>query len=140
MATTEEEIETREAVLKALDNMTIPEVVAVTNQLKDKWGIAAELAPIDYYGTCAPAYGGFPGSFVEEQVDFTCTLVEVGPKKIEVIKAVRNLLALGLAEAKTSVETVERGQPLVLAANVSKAEANNIQHNFEAVGAKVTVS
>ena len=72
---------------------------------------------------------------VEVQTEFTVTLTEVGEKKINVIKAVREVTRLGLKEAKDLVE----GAPQTVKENVSKEEAEKIKKVFEAAGAKVTV-
>ena len=83
-------------------------------------------------GAAAP---GAVAEAVEEQTEFTVTLTDFGDKKINVIKAVREVTSLGLKEAKDLVESA----PKAVKEGVPKAEAEAIQKKFEEVGAKVEI-
>ena len=78
----------------------------------------------------------FLEGFLEEQSEFKVTLKDIGAKKIEVIKAVRQVTSLGLGEAKKLVE----GAPSVLAEGVNKDDAKKIKEALEAAGATVELS
>jgi len=84
----------------------------------------------------APAAGGDAGGSEEEQTDFTVTLTEIGPNKINVIKAVREFTNLGLREAKDLVEAA----PTAVREGISKDDAAETKAKLEEVGASVTVA
>ena len=88
--------------------------------------------PVAVAGAAAP---GAAAEAAEEQTEFTVTLVEVGPKKINVIKAVREVTSLGLKEAKDLVESA----PKAVKEDIPKDEAEAIVKKFEDVGAKAEV-
>ena len=98
--------------------------------LEEELGVSAAAAmPVAVAGG-APAAGG--GEAAEEQTEFTVTLTEVGAKKINVIKAVREVTSLGLKEAKDLVESA----PKAIKEGIPKDEAEAIVKKFEEVGAK----
>ena len=82
-----------------------------------------------------PARGGGAAAPVEEKTEFTVTLTEIGTNKINVIKVVREITALGLKEAKDLVE----GAPKPIKEGIPKDEAEAIKKKFEDVGAKVEI-
>jgi large subunit ribosomal protein L7/L12 len=114
-----------------LSSLTVLEAAELAKMLEDKWGVSAAAA----VAVAAAPAGGAAAAPVEEQTEFTVTLSEVGDKKINVIKAVREVTSLGLKEAKDLVE----GAPQTVKEGVSKEEAEKIKKVFEEAGAKVTV-
>ena len=101
--------------------------------LEEKWGVSAA-APV---AVAAAPGGAAPAAAepVEEQTEFTVVLVEAGDKKINVIKEVRAITALGLKEAKDLVE----GAPKPVKEGVSKDEAAKLKKQLEEAGAKVDI-
>lgn len=116
-------------LIEQLSNLTVLQVADLVKALESKWGVsaAAPVAAASAGATAAPA--------AAEQTSFEVSLVAAGEKKIEVMKVVRTLLNLGLAEAKALVD----GAPKVVKADVSKEEAAKIKADLEAAGAKVEV-
>ena len=120
-----------EQMVEELSSWTIMDVAKLIEALEDKWGVKA--APVAVAG---PAAGGAaPAEAAEEQTEFTVELTDVGAKKINVIKAVREVTSLGLADAKNLVESA----PKAVKENVSKEEAEEIKKKLEEAGAKVTL-
>ena len=115
-----------------LSSLTVIEAAHLSKLLEEKWGVSAA-APV----AVAAAGGGAaaPAAPVEEQTEFTVMLTEVGEKKINVIKEVRAITALGLKEAKDLVEAA----PKAVKEGVSKDEAAKIKKQLEEAGAKVEV-
>jgi large subunit ribosomal protein L7/L12 len=119
--------------VKQIETMTVLDLANLVKALEDRFGVSAAAAAV-----AAPAAGGAVAAAAapaEEQTEFTVTLSEVGDKKINVIKAVREVTSLGLKEAKDLVE----GAPQTVKEGVSKEEAEKIKKVFEEAGAKVTV-
>ena len=114
-----------------LSALTVIEAAELAKILEEKWGVSAA-API---AMMAAAGGGAAAAVVEEQTDFTVILVEAGEKKINVIKEVRAITALGLKEAKDLVEAA----PKAVKEGVNKDEAAKIKAQLESAGAKVEV-
>jgi large subunit ribosomal protein L7/L12 len=110
------------------------DLAALTKELEDKWGVKA--APVAV-AAAAPAAGAAGGAAAPaaEQTEFTVILKEVGAKKIEVIKVVRELTQLGLKEAKDLVD----GAPKNVKEGVSKADADTMKKKLEEAGAKVEI-
>ena len=117
--------------VKQIESMSVLDLANLVKALEDRFGVsaAAAAAPAAVAG---PAAAAAP---VEEKTEFTVVLSEVGEKKINVIKAVREVTSLGLKEAKDLVE----GAPQTVKEGVSKEEAEKIKKVFEEAGAKVTV-
>jgi large subunit ribosomal protein L7/L12 len=93
-------------LVEDLSGLTLLEAAELTKKLEEKWGVSAA-APMAMGMMPGMAMGGgaaAPAEEVEEQTEFNVTLKDIGPKKIEVIKAVRTLTNLGLKEAKDAVE------------------------------------
>lgn len=89
-------------LVEELSKLTVLEAAELVKLLEGKWGVSAA-APVAVAGPAGPAAAAEP---VEEQTEFDVVLKEAGPKKIEVIKVIRQLTNLGLVEAKTMAETV----------------------------------
>ena len=123
-------------LVEDLSALTILEASELKKLLEEKWGVTAAtgggMMMMAGAGAAAPAAAAEP---VEEQTEFNVILADVGPKKINVIKAVRQITNLGLKEAK---DLVESDKPVVLEA-VSKDRANEAKTVIEAEGAKVDV-
>ena len=120
-----------EDFVKQIETMTVLDLSNLVKALEDRFGVSAAAA-------AAPAAAAGPAAAaapVEEQTEFTVVLQEAGDKKINVIKAVREVTSLGLKEAKDLVE----GAPQTIKEGVSKDEAEKIRKAFEDAGAKVTV-
>ena len=122
---------TREDVLEYFKTASALEVSELTKQLEELWGVSAA-APV---AMMAAPTAGDAGAAAEEQTEFTVTLSEIGPNKINVIKAVRELTNLGLREAKDLVESA----PVAVRESVSKEEADETKAKLEGAGAGVTV-
>ena len=123
-------------IIEELSNMSVLDLVKLSKALQDQWGVSAAPAMVAAMpGAGAPAAGEAP-AVVEEQTEFTVTLTEVGPNKINVIKAVRELTGLGLKEAKDLVEAA----PKAVKEGVAKDEANAAKSKLEEAGAKATVA
>src|SRR5450432_1877608 len=120
-----------------LSALTILEASELKSLLEAKWGVTAASGGGMMMMAAAGAGGAAaaPAEEVEEQTEFNVILDDVGPKKINVIKAVRQVTSLGLKEAK---DLVESDKPTVLEA-VSKDKANEAKGILEAEGAKVVV-
>jgi large subunit ribosomal protein L7/L12 len=119
-----------EKIVEDLSGLTILEAAELAKLLESKWGVSAAAAVAV---AAAPAGGAAAAAPVEEQTEFTVMLTAVGDKKIEVIKEVRAITALGLKEAKDLVE----GAPKAVKEGVSKEEAEKIKAQLEKAGAKV---
>ena len=116
--------------VKQIETMTVLDLANLVKALEDRFGVSAAVAAAP--AAAAPAAAAAP---VEEQTEFAVVLTEIGEKKINVIKAVREVTSLGLKEAKDLVE----GTPQTVKEGVSKDEAAKIKKVFEDAGAKVTV-
>src|ERR1700691_2589712 len=116
-------------IVTDLSSLTVLEAAELAKLLEEKWGVSAAAA----VAVAAPAGGGAAAAPAEEKTEFTVVLAAVGEKKIEVIKEVRAITALGLKEAKDLVE----GAPKAVKEGVNKEEAAKIKATLEKVGAKV---
>ena len=115
-------------IIEDLSSLTVVEAAELSKQLEEKWGVSAAAA------VAAPAAGAAAGGApAEEKDEFTIMLTAAGDKKINVIKEVRAITALGLKEAKDLVE----GAPKEVKSGVNKKEAEEIKQKLEAAGAKV---
>ena len=118
---------TKEEIMEAIENMNVLELSELVKAKEDKFGVSAA-APVAVAAAGAPA-----AAAAEEKTEFTVFLKEVGDKKINVIKAVREATGLGLKEAKAIVD----GAPATVKEGLSKEEAENLKKSIEAAGAKV---
>ena len=118
-----------EEFIKQVEQMTVLELNELVKALEDHFGVSAAAAAV-----AAPAAGGGAAAAeAEEQTEFDVMLTAVGDKKINVIKAVREVTSLGLKEAKDLVESA----PAKIKEGVSKAEGEEIKKKFEEAGAQV---
>jgi large subunit ribosomal protein L7/L12 len=124
---------TQQQVVEYIKGISVLELSQLVKTLESELGVSAAAAMPVFAG----APGGAPGAAapVEEKTEFTVTLTEVGPNKINVIKVVREITSLGLKEAKDLVE----GAPKAVKEAIPKEEAAAIKKKFEDVGAKVEV-
>ena len=114
-------------IVDDLSSLTVVEAAELSKQLEEKWGVTAAAAV-----AAAPAAGAGAAP-AEEKDEFTIVLAASGDKKINVIKEIRAVTALGLKEAKDLVE----GAPKEVKSGVNKKDAEDIKKKLEAAGAKV---
>ncbi|MND65741.1 50S ribosomal protein L7/L12 [compost metagenome] len=117
---------TNEQIIEAIGQKTVLEIVELIKAMEETFGVTAAAAV-----AAGPAAGA--AAAVEEQTEFNVVLTEAGDKKVNVIKAVRELTGLGLKEAKEKVD----GAPQVVAEGVSKEAAEDAKKKLEEAGAKV---
>ncbi len=118
-----------EAIASNLSELTVMEAADLVKVLEEKWGVSAA-APV------AVAAAGVPAAAAEEEkTEFDVILTAVGDKKINVIKAVREVTSLGLKEAKDLVDSA----PKAIKEAVAKAEAEAVKKKFEEAGAQVEI-
>ena len=116
---------TQDQVLEAIDKMTVLELSEFIKKFEERYGVTA----------AAPAAAAAAAPAVEEQTEFTATIVEIGPNKIPVIKVVRELTGLGLKEAKDLVDAT----PKAVKEGIARDEADKIKAALEEQGAKVEI-
>jgi len=121
-----------EDFVKQVESMSVLDLANLVKALEERFGVSAAAAAMPM---AMPGAGAAAAAPAEEKTEFTVVLQEVGDKKINVIKAVREVTSLGLKEAKDLVE----GAPQTVKEGVSKDEAEKIKKVFEEAGAKVTV-
>lgn len=121
----------KEDVIEYISNMTVLELSEFVKELEEKFGVSAA-APV---AVAAAAPAGQAQEEAAEQTEFDVVLTAIGDKKIQVIKAVRAITALGLKEAKAVVD----GAPAPIKEGVSKEEAEGIQSQLEEAGATVEI-
>ena len=114
------------ALIEEVKGLTVLELSELVHALEEEIGVSAA-------AMAAPAAGGAAAPAAEEKTEFDVVLAEVGAEKIKVIKAVREITGLGLAEAKAAVEAA----PKAIKEGVSKDEAEELKKKLEEVGAKV---
>ena len=114
------------ALIEEVKGLTVLELSELVHALEEEFGVSAA-------AMAAPAAGGAAAPAAEEKTEFDVVLADVGGEKIKVIKVVREITGLGLAEAKGMVE----GTPKALKEGVSKDEAEELKKKLEEVGAKV---
>jgi len=120
-----------EKLVEELSKLSVLEAAQLVKQLEEKWGVSAA-APMAMAVAAAPVAAAEP---VEEKTEFTVVIKDAGPKKIEVIKTIRQLTNLGLKEAKDVAETA--GSKIL--ENVSKEAATDAKGKLEAAGAVIEV-
>ena len=120
-----------EDFVKQIETMSVLDLSNLVKALEDRFGVSAAAAAAPA-ASAGPAAAAAPA---EVQTEFAVILSEVGEKKINVIKAVREVTSLGLKEAKDLVEAA----PATVKEAVSKDEAENIKKKFEEAGAKVEI-
>ena len=123
---------TQEQVVEYIKGISVLELSRLVKTLEEELGVSAAAAmPVAVAGATAAA----SEAEAEEKTEFTVTLTEVGAKKINVIKVVREVTSLGLKEAKDLVESA----PKAVREDIPKEEAENIKKKFEDVGATVEI-
>jgi large subunit ribosomal protein L7/L12 len=123
----------KDTILEAIDNMSVLELSELVKAFEERYGVSAA-APVAV--AAAPgADGGAAAPAAEEQTEFDAVLTEVGPNKILVIKAVRELTGLGLKEAKDLVDAA----PKAVKEGVTKEEAEAVKEKRAEAGAAVEV-
>ena len=121
---------TQEQVVEYIKGISVLELSQLVKTLEEELGVSAAAAmPVAVAGAVVP---GAAAEAAEEQTEFTVMLTDFGAKKINVIKAVREVTSLGLKEAKDLVESA----PKAVKEGISKDEAEAIVKKFEAAGAK----
>ncbi|MBV8187735.1 MAG: 50S ribosomal protein L7/L12 [Alphaproteobacteria bacterium] len=118
-----------EKLVEELSALTVLEAAQLSKLLEEKWGVSAA-APV---AVAAAAGGAAAAAPAEVKDEFTVMLTAIGDKKINVIKAVREITGLGLKEAKDLVEAA----PKSVKDGVPKADAEKLKAKLEAEGAKV---
>ena len=118
----------KDEILEAIGSMSVVELADLVDSFKDKFNVTVAAAPV----AAAPAAGDAAAA-VEEKTEFDVVLKDIGPKKIQVIKAVREVTSLGLKEAKDVVDSA----PSVVKDGASKEEAESIKAKLEDQGATV---
>jgi large subunit ribosomal protein L7/L12 len=121
----------KEEILDSIAKMSVMDLVDLVKLMEDKFGVTAA-APV---AVAAAGGGAAAAAPAEEKTEFTVVLAAIGEKKVEVIKAVREITGLGLKEAKDLVE----GAPQTVKDGVNKADSENFKKKLEAAGAKVEV-
>lgn len=117
---------TNEDIINAVSEMSVMQVVELISAMEEKFGVSAAAAV-----AAGPAAGG--AAAAEEQTEFDVVLTAAGEKKVNAIKAVRELTGLGLKEAKAMVD----GAPSTIKEGVSKDEAEAAKKSLEEAGASV---
>ncbi len=123
---------TKKDVIKFIENMSVLELSELVKELEEKFGVSAA-APVGV--PVGPVPGGAEAAPAEEKTEFDVILTGFGDKKIQVIKAVRELTTLGLKEAKDLVE----GVPKPVREGVSKEEAESARKKIEEAGGTAEV-
>jgi large subunit ribosomal protein L7/L12 len=126
---------TQQQIVDYIKNISVLELSQLVKTLEQELGVSAAAAMPMAMPMAGGAAGAGAAAPAEEKTDFTVTLTDVGDKKINVIKVVREVTNLGLKEAKDLVE----GAPKTLKEGVNKDEAAAIKKKFEEVGAKVEI-
>lgn len=117
---------THDQIIEAVEKMTVLELNDLVKTIEEKWGVSAAAVAV----AAGPAAAG-----AEEQSEFTVELTEAGAQKIAVIKAVKEVLNLGLKEAKDMVD----GAPAIVKEGMKKEDAEALKAKLEEAGAKVTL-
>ena len=125
---------TKEEVLESIKAMTVLELSELVKAIEDEFGVSAAAPVAVAAAGTAPAAADAPAE--EEKTEFDVVLKEIGPNKINVIKAVREVTTLGLREAKELVESA----PKAVREAVSKEEGETIKKKLEEVGASVDLA
>ncbi|MGZ3674681.1 MAG: 50S ribosomal protein L7/L12 [Ktedonobacterales bacterium] len=125
-----------DTIIEQLSSMSVLDLVKLSKALQDQWGVSAAPAMMAMpAGVAAGAGASEAAPVAEEQTEFTVVLTDIGPNKINVIKAVRELTGLGLKEAKDVVDSA----PSNIKENVTKDEANAAKAKLEEAGTKADV-
>ena len=129
---------TKEEIIAAIKEMSVLDLSELVKALEEEFGVSAApvaMAALAGAQAAVPGAAATPAAEAEEQTEFSVILQDIGPNKINVIKAVREVTTLGLKEAKELVESA----PKAVKEGVTKDEANNVKEKLEAAGATVEV-
>ncbi len=118
---------TNDQIIEAVEKMTVLELNTLVKTIEEKWGVSATAVAVA--GPAAAAGGA------DEQSEFTVELTEAGAQKIAVIKVIKEVLGLGLKEAKDLVDAA----PSVVKENMKKEDADALKAKLEEAGAKITL-
>lgn len=118
---------TQEQIIEAVEKMTVLELNTLVKAIEEKWEVSAAAVAV-----AGPAAAGDAG---EEKTDFAVELTDGGAQKIAVIKVVKEVLGLGLKEAKDAVD----GAPAIIKEGMKKEDAEALKAKLEEAGAKVTL-
>ena len=119
-------------IAEELSKLTVLEAAELVSMLEEEWGVSAA-APV---AVAAVGAAGAPAEAAEEKTEFDVVLKETGPKKIDVIKVIRQLTSLGLVDAKNMAETA--GTKVL--SQVGKEAANDAKEKLEAAGAVIELA
>jgi large subunit ribosomal protein L7/L12 len=122
-----------EEMMESIKSMTVLELNQLVQALEEEFGVSAQAAAAPVVVAGGPAAAG--GEEAEEKTEFDVFLNSIGDKKINVIKAVREVTSLGLKEAKELVE----GAPCKVKEGISKEEAEAVKAKFEDAGAQAEI-
>lgn len=125
---------TKDQILEAFDSMTVLELSELVKAFEERYGVTAA-APMAMAAAAPVGGGDAPAAAAEEQTEFDAVLTEVGPNKILVIKAVRELTGLGLKEAKDLVDAA----PKAVKEGVTKEEAEQVKEKMAEAGATAEI-
>ncbi len=120
-------------IIDQVEKLTVLELNELVKSLEEKWGVSAA-APVAVAAPGGPG-GGSAAAAPVEKTEFDAVLTEVGPEKIKVIKAVRELTSLGLTEAKSFVESA----PKAIKTGIPRDEAEQIKAKLAEAGATVEI-
>jgi large subunit ribosomal protein L7/L12 len=122
-----------EKISEQLNELTVLEIAELVKMKEEEWGVSAS-APVAVAAAAAPAAAA--GEAAEEKTEFDVVIKDAGPKKIEVIKAIRQMSSLGLKEAKELAETPDAK----VLEGVGKDAANDAKSKLEAAGATIELA
>ncbi len=131
----ETEVMGKKEIVAAIKGMTVMDLADLVKTLQDEFGVSAAPVAVGAVSAAAPASQAAEVAAEEEKTEFAVVLDSIGERKIEVIKAVREVTELGLKQAKDLVEAA----PQVVKENISKEEANTMRQKLEAAGAVVEI-
>jgi large subunit ribosomal protein L7/L12 len=123
---------TQEEIVQALGQMSVMQLISLTRELEDRWGI--KLEPVPLPGIHSLEVEPVQSARQQEQTEFSVLLVAIGEKRFDVIRAVRTAIGLGLREAK---DLVESGLPKPVKEGLDKTSAEMLKSQLEAAGAVV---
>jgi large subunit ribosomal protein L7/L12 len=126
---------TKDDILSAIEDMTVLDLSELVKALEDKFGVSAQSVVAAVPAAGAAGVAASTEEAVVEQTEFDVNLKSAGAQKIQVIKVVRTITALGLKEAKDLVD----GAPSTVKEKVTKEEAENVKKQLEEVGAEVEI-
>ena len=125
---------TNEDLVEAIKGMTVMDLAELVKSLEDEFGVSAA-APVAVAAAAPGAADAAPAAEEEEQTEFNVSIKEIGPNKINVIKAVREVTTLGLKEAKELVESA----PATVKEALNKEDAEELKAKLESAGAVAEV-